>query len=287
MIKRKKLGKILMGFLILALGLWFSFPAYFTLQTSFLARFALIDPLRAMRHAGLGNWRLLPWNMFFKWMRNSLIVCASVSVGGMLIAVMAGYGFAKHEFAFKEQIFWLFLLAMAVPSSLLFLPKYLITRDLGLFNTYLGMIIPVLLGPAAVFLSRQYISKISNDVIEAARMDGASAFGVFRHIILPLSLPIVVLLIVTGFTAAWGDFMWQLMVARDVDLRTFTVGVGMFLQGAGGSAEFANIEAFLEKGTSIEGLQAAASVLQATPGLLLFVVGQKYFLKGLTIGVPE
>lgn len=287
MIRREKAEKILMGFLLLVLGLWFAFPAYFTLQTSFLARFALIDPLRAIRYASLGNWRLLPWDMFFKWLKNSLIVCASVSVGGMLVAMMAGYGFAKYEFPLKEQMFWLFLLGMAVPSSLLFLPKYLIVRDLGLFNTYFGMIIPVLLGPAAVFLSRQYISKIPDDVIEAAKIDGASAFGVFRYIILPLSLPIVVLLIITGFTAVWGDFMWQLMVARDANLRTFTVGVGMFLQGSMGIAELCNIEALLEKGTSLEGLRAAASVLQATPGLILFVLGQKHFLKGLRIGTPE
>lgn len=200
----------------------------------------------------------------------------------MFVCVLAGYGFAKFDFPMKDSLFWVFLIAMVVPGTLLFLPKYLITRDMGLFNTYFAMILPLILQPSMVFFSRQYLLSISNEVIDAARVDGASEPAVFRYVILPLALPLIVLVLLGGFSAGWGDFMWQYIVARDNEIQTLTVGMGLFMIGV-----TADIPGSAATGATLAGMQSAAGILLAIPGALLFVFGQKYFLQGIKLGVME
>jgi len=282
--------KIILAAMIILLGTWFVFPAYFTLQTSFMTKFALVNPVTAWRHSSLGNWKMMPWGLLLGWLRNSLIVCCSLSILTLLVCVAAGYGFAKFDFPMKDPLFWLFLVAMIVPGTLLFLPRYLITRDMKILNTHVAMILPLILSPSMVFLSRQYLLSISNELLDAGRVDGASEVQIFRYIVLPLVKPLIVLAVLGGFSAGWGDFMWQYIVARNRDIQTMTVGLGLFMMGSAGptgSSLSPEFTALIRQGISLEGMQAVAAILQSAPMLALFAFGQKYFLQGIKLGAPE
>lgn len=270
--------KTLALILILIGVLWIT-PAYFTLQTSFLSTFT--SPLNLISHAYLENWRILPWKSMSKWALNSGIICVSASVLSALVSISAGYGFVGYEFRGKEKLFYLFLLAMAVPGMVLFLPRYLLTARFNLIGSYTGLILPVILMPTSVFFARQYLAQIEISVIDAARLDGASEFEIFRYIILPLSTPLIVLCLLGGFGASYGDFMWQYLVGRD--LRTLTSGIGLFLQGSMAMEWMGGAHFFLGRGISLESLQAAAAVLQALPLIILFAIGQKWIVKGTKI----
>jgi len=283
----KSKAKYLIFLVLVTLAVWALLPLWFTIQTSFLAKFVIINPLRALQHITLENWLFLPIHLIIKWLKNSIIVCGSITIFVTFISALAGFSFAKYEFPGRDKLFGLFLLAMIVPGVMIFLPKFLITVDLGLYNSYLGMIIPCLVAPSAVFLSRQYFMRFPDDVSEAARLDGASEFQIFRFIIIPLSLPLLAIISLTTFLGTWGDFMWQFLIVKNVDLYTVVMGLGMFLSSLTGPAGARGGGEFLMHGAgsiSIEGLQSAASVVLAIPPLILFVVGQKYFLKGLIIG---
>lgn len=252
-------------------------PAYFTLQTTFLASFT--SPLNLTR-ASLDTWRDMPWGRMVWLTRNSLIVCGANTVLSPLVSILAGYSFARHDFPGKEKLFYLFLLAMAMPGTMLFLPRYLIVADMNLTNTLIGLFIPAVMSPAMVFLSRQYISGINTEVLEAARIDGASEIQVFTSMILPLSLPLVVLAAVGAFGAAWGDFMWQYLVARDY--QTLTVGLGLFILSIDSGSALMGVSE-VTKGLSLDSMRAAASVVQSLPLLVIFAIGQKWFVKGVRL----
>jgi len=195
--------------------------------------------------------------------------------------MLAGFGFAKYNFRGKNVIFWLFLVSMMVPITVLFLPRFLIVRNLGMFDSFAGMIAPMLIYPAGVFFARQYISRISGELAEAARIDGASEFQIFRHIIIPLTHPLLAILILFTFMNTWHQFMWQFLVARNAEIQTLMVGLGSFLRGLGTGGEFAITGT---SPVSLEGLQATASIILALPPMLIFILGQRYFLTGLIMG---
>ena len=287
----RKRTKYLIFLIFIGLAVWAFLPMWLTLQTSFLSAFVLINPIQALQHATLDNWKFLPIHLVLKWFKNSLIVCGTTTILVTFMCAMAGYSFAKYKFLGRDGLFGLFLLAMVVPSIMIFLPKFLITVNLGMFDSYLGMIAPSLVAPSAVFLSRQYFMQFPNDLAEVARLDGASEFQIFRFIIIPLSFPLLAIISLTTFLGVWGDFMWQFLVTKNVDLYTMVVGLGLFVSsltsgvaGAQGGGEFL-IQGIRQ--INIEGLQAAAATVLAVPPLVLFVLGQKYFLEGLTVGSVE
>lgn len=273
---------VILGLILMAV-IWL-LPVYLTLQTSFMSTFT--SPLNLWGHGHLENWRTLPWNLLGRWAFNSLIVCGTAACLCPLICVSAGYAFVRYEFPGKEIIFYAFLLAIAMPGIVLFLPRYLLVAKVGLTNTHAGLALPALMLPAMVFFARQYLSQIDMAIVEAARLDSASEPRILWSIILPLSMPLVILGMIQGFTAAYRDFMWQYLAGREVE--TLTAGIGLFLlsnDAAGGFGDIALLHG--RQGISMESLRAATSVLQSLPLVILFIFGQKYFLKGLKIGVPE
>jgi len=271
------LGKKLALALSILLAVAWILPAYFTLQTTVLPTFA--SPLN-LGNASLKTWLDMPWSRLTKLVVNSAVVCLANAALSPVVCIMAGYAFARYDFPGKEQLFYLFLVALAVPGTMLFLPRYLIVSDLGWTNTFLGIVAPVMMNPAMVFLSRQYLSGIDQDVIDAARLDGASEFRIFRSIILPLSVPLLVLVGIGAFSAVWGDFMWQYLVARDY--QTVTVGLGLFILSQDAGTQFMEVGGPL-RGLSLESMRAAASVIQSVPLVLVFAVGQKWFMRGVRL----
>jgi multiple sugar transport system permease protein len=168
---------------------------------------------------------------FFLYLRNSIIVTGLITFGQVFFCSMAGYAFARLHFPGRQIIFYAFLAGLMIPGIVLFLPNYVLIRQLGLIGTFAGIIAPAFFfSPFAVFFMRQFFLSLNKELEEAALLDGATPFGVFWRIALPLmSGPILTLGLLT-FIAAWNDYLWPLLVGRDESVRVLTVALGIYRQ---------------------------------------------------------
>lgn len=166
---------------------------------------------------------------FWLYMRNSLIVATLITVGQTIFSAMAAYAFARFEFPFRDQIFIIYLSGLMVPAIVLFIPNFVLIRQLGLIGTFVGIVAPVFfMTPFAVFFMRQFYLSLNNDLIEAAKLDGATAFGIFWRIALPLIRGPLLTLALLTFIASWNEYLWPLLVGRDEDVRVLTVALSIF-----------------------------------------------------------
>jgi ABC-type glycerol-3-phosphate transport system permease component len=257
---------------IILLALWGILPGLLTVQTSFASAYVFGIP----KKVSLFNWRWLQWDRILVWAKNSAIVVIPSTVLSIIVSCMAGYGFAKYEFPGRDALFGLFILAMVVPALILFVPRFVIVAKMGFYNSYIGMILPVILNPAGVFFARQYYKGMGDEILDAARVDGANEWQVFRHIILPISKPLITIVALFAFTLAWGDLLWQLLIAKDANLQTMVVGLATTLRGG------ETVMLDLGRATA-QGIEATISTLVALPPLLLFAAFSKYFVTGLRI----
>ena len=208
-------------------------------------------------HAGIGQYLL-----------NSLLLSCAATVLSLLFNVSAGYAFAKLRFSGRDRIFKVMLGALVIPSQVAMLPLFLLLKYLGLVNTYGAVLVPAMAGIFGIFLVRQYALTIPDALLEAARMDGASEFRIFRVIVLPLLTPILVTLGIFTFLGTWNDFMWPLIVLTDKDLYTLPVALASLSREHVQDNE----------------LMMAGSVLTILPVLLLFLGLQRYYIQGLLVG---
>jgi len=206
---------------------------------------------------------------FGTYFTNTLIIVL-FSMIGLLFNTMAGYGFAKFQFKGKEAVFLGVLATMMIPAQVSMIPVYLILNQMSLTNTMTGIILPGLIAAFNIFLIRQFMTTIPNDLIESARIDGAREFRIFFQIILPLSKPILAVQAILTFVGAWNSFLWPLIIANDQALYTLSVGLAL-LQGQHASS-FA--------------LQMAGSTVMVIPVLILFLFVQRYIVEGFnTTGI--
>jgi len=205
---------------------------------------------------------------FLRWVFNSLFVASAVTAIGLLIQSMAGYVFAKKEFPGRELLFILILSGIMIPRAVTVIPAFFIVKDLGLLNSYPGLILPPLAMPLGVFLMRQYMRTLPSELLDASRIDGCSEFGTFWRIVLPLSKPGLAVLGIYTFMEQWRDFLWPLIVAQKDALKTLPVGLSVF------HTEF----------RTDYGVQMAAVLLSIIPFLIVFLFFQRYFIKGMTVG---
>ena len=163
------------------------------------------------------------------YLRNTLIFTGTVVVCQIFFSAMAAYAFARLKFPGRDLIFFLFLAALMVPGIVLFIPNFVLIRQLGWLNTFQGMVAPYLLmTPFAVFFLRQFFLSLPKELEEAARLDGSSAFGIFWRIVLPISqAPLATLAILTSINM-WNDYFWPFLVGRDENIRVLTVALGIF-----------------------------------------------------------
>ncbi len=254
-----------MGWVYLLLGgaaLLLALPFYYMLVTAFksteeLASFHIslglgqptLEPLR----------QLLDGTIYLRSVWNSLLVSAAITVGNLLFCPLAGYAFAKHRFPGRDGLFFLLLSTMMIPGAVLMVPNFLLARDFGWINTYLPLIIPSLGSVFFVFLSRQFISKIPNDLIQAARVDGCSEVRIFFQIVLPCCRPLLASIGILSFLGAWNSFIGPMIYLLDEGKYTTPLVISM-LQG-----RFSNLE----------NVQMAGSLLSILPALILFFVFQK------------
>jgi len=198
---------------------------------------------------------------------NTVIVASSITFLSVLLSSMAGYAFAKFRFKGRDKLFFLILTTLMVPGQMTMIPVFLLLRYLGLLNTYTGLILPGAVSVFNIFFMRQFIITIPNDLIEAARIDGARESYIFFKIILPLSKPALTTISIFTFTGSWNSFLWPLIVAQDERMYTLPVAVSVL---AGQYGE--NIA-----------IQMAGSCIVITPILIFFLFAQRYFIKGIAL----
>ena len=203
-----------------------------------------------------------------RYLLNSLLVATLVTGASLLVNALAGYAFAKLRFAGRERLFSLLLALLVVPAQVTMLPLFLMLREMHLVNTYAGVAIPGLASVFGIFLIRQYALSIPDELLDAARMDGASELRIFRSIVLPVLMPILVTLGIFTFMATWNDFLWPLIILSD-DAR-YTLPVAL----AGLSGEHVQ---------DIE-LMMAGAVVTVLPVMVVFLFLQRYYLQGIMLG---
>lgn len=203
---------------------------------------------------------------FAIYLKNTLII-VFFSFFGLFLNAMAGYCFAKFKFKGKNKLFYLVLATMMIPGQVTMIPVYLLLNAAGLTNTMTGIVLPGLVGAFGIFLFRQFMSTISDDLLEAARLDGASEFYIFWRIVIPISRPVLAVQGILTFIAGWNSFLWPLIIANDEKFYTLSVGLQL-LKGQYGS-NYA--------------LQMAGATFMVIPIILIFMTFQKYILKGFNV----
>jgi ABC-type glycerol-3-phosphate transport system permease component len=199
--------------------------------------------------------------------RNSLFVVTTITLITLFTSSIAGYVFAKFDFRFKNIIFGMVISMLVVPFSVTLIPLFNMVADWGWRNNYAALIVPILFSPFGIFLMRQQISNIPDELIDAARIDGASEFMIYRRIILPLSGASLAALAIFIFTYQWDNFLWPLVVLDKPDMYTIPLGLAQF------------------RGRAIVelGLVSAASFVSVLPILVVYVFAQRRFIEGITL----
>jgi multiple sugar transport system permease protein len=253
------------------------FPLYWMLKTSLEPPQLVIalPPQPLPKSPSFDNYlRLFDTLPIGRWFLNSAFVAVIRTIGAVVFASLAGYAFAKLRFFGRDVLFWLMLAVVMIPGFLTYLPLYRLMRELGWYDTYLALIVPGLTGGAwAMFLMRQFIKTIPSEIIEAARIDGASELRIFTRIVFPLSIPGMAVLGIFTFMGSWNNLIWPLLVIQTKDLYPLTVALAFIKSG---SASFTTR-------TDLS-LLMAGSALVAIPMIVVFVLFQRYFLRGVTIG---
>ncbi len=215
----------------------------------------------------LENFQNLFVNMNFAlYLKNTLIIVLWSFVG-LFLNAMAGYAFAKFEFKGRNKLFFLVLATMMIPGQVTMIPVYLILNQMQLTNTMAGIVLPGLVGAFGIFLFRQFMTTIPDELLEAARLDGASELRVFWQIVLPMAKPVMAVQGILTFIAGWNSFLWPLIIANDESLYTLSVGLQLLKGQYGGN--FA--------------LQMAGSTFMVVPIIIIFILFQRYIIDGYTI----
>ena len=199
------------------------------------------------------------------WAVNSLAIAVVAVVLTVVVDLLAGYVLAKRRFPGRAVVLMAIVATLMIPVQVLLIPQFELVAQLGWVNSYWAVIVPRSAEAFGIFLARQYLMSIPDELLEAARLDGANQWQVFTRVILPLARPLVAVLVVMTFMYRWNEFAWPLVALRDPDLYTLPVGLA-FLQG--------------QYATDYPTLMAGA-LLSMLPILLLFVVAQRFFVAGL------
>jgi multiple sugar transport system permease protein len=209
-------------------------------------------------------WQAIPFSRFFF---NSLFVAAATTVAVVLTSSMAGYSFARLRYPGRDLLFLAYLGTIMIPFPVLIIPLFILMRQLGLVDTLAGLILPAAFTAWGTFLMRQFMLSIPREIEEAARMDGASFWRIYLQIILPLSRPVVATLGIFTFLGSWNDFLWPLIMISSVENKTLPLGLTMF-------------QAQVPIKTPWQ-LVMAAATFSVIPVLIVFVLGQKYYVRGI------
>jgi len=199
---------------------------------------------------------------------NSVIVALAVTIGNVVFCSMLGYALAKLSFPGKRLMFMIVLGTLMVPGVVTFVPLFVLTVNLGLANTLTGMALPFLAGPFGVFLMRQYILSLPDELIQAARVDGAGELRIFFSVIMPLCWPALATLGILTFLSSWNNFLWPLVVATNEEKYTLPVALALYAVG---------------QNATQYGLLLAGSVVTVIPVIAVFLFLQRHIMQGISM----
>lgn len=260
--------KILTYLILIFTTLVALFPFYWILVTA-------VKPLKEIFEYPPRLWpSTFLWNNFIhamkaadfpRYFKNSTIVTTFSTLITVFINLLAGYAFAKYKFRYKEFLFMIVLSTLMIPLQVIMIPSFIIVSRLGLRNTYLGLILPPCAEAFGLFLSRQFMSELPNELIESGRIDGASEFHIFRNIILPNVKALIGVLVIFTVMWRWNDFQWPLIILSDSDMYTVQLGLAM-LNGV----NYVNWNDLM-----------GAALLSLSPIIIVFLIFQKKFVQGI------
>ena len=266
----ENLGRAVLFLSILAASIIMLLPFLWMLSTSFKepkAVFGLqlqLIPNPVVTDNYKRIFEVLPFSRFY-W--NSIITSASVTILQLVTCSFAGYAFARLRFPGRDTLFLGYLATLMIPGQVTIIPNFILLRILGWIDTYQALILPNAFSAFGTFLLRQFFSTLPADLEDAAKTDGCSYFGIYRHVILPLSKPALSSLTVFTWLGQWNSFIWPLIVINSVEMNTLTVGLRT-LQGQ-----------YNTQWT----LLMSGSVLALLPVLILFVLAQRTFISGMAL----
>lgn len=247
--------------LMVAPLLWMALASFKTLP-----EILRVPPTLLPESLHLDNYRtVLGDTAFVRYFLNSVLVAGITVASVLLTSSMAGYAFAKFEFPGRRVLFVLVLATLMIPFQVRVIPLYVLASDLGLLDSYAGLVLPGLVDAFGIFLMRQYLQSIPSELIDAARVDGASELTIFVRIVLPLAKPALAALAIFSLVASWESFLWPLLVISSPDKYTLPLGLAQF------SGRFV---------TRVD-LQMAASALTILPMLIVFLIMQRRFIEGM------
>ena len=253
---------------LLVFAFLYIYPFLLELGTSFKTETDAVNhPVNPVPH----NWVVTAFTQlgqqdFPTWFMNSVVVAVFVTAGRLLFDSMAGYALARLRFRGRSGVFAAIIAVMAVPGVVLLIPKFLVIRTLGIYDTYPGLIIPLLADAAGVFIMKQFFESIPASIEEAAHIDGAGTFRTFWSVVLPMARPALMALTILSFQGSWNDFSDILIAHESPSLDTLTTGVGRLVSGQLGSA-------------TQYPLKLAAAVAMTVPVAVIFFIFQKHILR--------
>lgn len=264
--KRPDAGKWIINILLLGLVILSLYPFVFMLLTS-LTQKRIMSASFDFSAMDLRNYGTLFSNFsLLTYVKNSLIVVSCACFFNVVIASLAGYAFAKKKFPLKETIFWLYLATLMMPGQVILIPVFTIMKGLGLLNTYPALFL-VILDAFGVFLMRQFMEGIPDELLEAARIDGCGELGTFCRVVLPLSRPVIVSLVVFTFITSWNDFIWPLILVTQDKMKTLTLALSMLQSNYGTNY----------------GLVMAGATMAFLFPFILYCFLQKEFVEGIAL----
>ena len=267
-------GRILqmLGNAILLVGVFLTImPFIYMVSASFKPGSELYSiPVRVLPDdLYLGNYELLfGETSFLRWFANSVVVALARTLIAITLSLMAGYAFAKFEFRFKRPLFFLVIATLTLPLYVILVPLFSMMATLGWMDTYWALILPFTAQAIGIFLARQQLLAIPNELLEAARIDGESEWGIFTRIVVPLAQPVIAVMGILFFTASWNDYIWPLIVLTSDE--KFTVSLGLPSLIGPYDQEY--------------GAVMAGSFLGTLPIVIIFLIFQRRFIEGIMAG---
>lgn len=267
-VNRLKIGLLNLSLVIISLLFllpicWMFLSSFKTSGSLFTTGFSINKSIFTLEnYLGLTSIR------FGRWYLNSIIFATGYVVIGIFICSLAGFAFAKYKFRFRNLLFLIIITAQMLPIHMQLVPLFLILAKLTLLNSYVGLILPMVANPFGLFFVRQYMLGIPDELLDAARIDGASEWEIFTRIILPIARPVLAALAILFSLFAWNELIWPLIVMRTEAMFTLSVGLSALVGGY--QPQY--------------GLLMAGSVLVILPIVILFLKMQQHFIAGLTSG---
>jgi multiple sugar transport system permease protein len=218
--------------------------------------------------------RIFSGTDFPLWLGNSVLMTVVITIGRVFLDSLAGYALARLRFGGRRAIFAAVVALMAVPGVVLLIPKFLVLNQLGIYDSYTALILPILVDAAGVFIMKQFFESIPESVEEAARIDGAGPFRTFWSVVLPMARPAVITLTILAAQNSWNEFPHTLVAVQDPSLFTLPRGLADLVSGSLGA------------GTQYP-LKLGAALLATIPVAIVFVVFQRYYVRGATEGAEK